>query len=284
MTGTHFYARRDCPVVRRGILVRMGKYMEMFKVTLASQLAYLYDVLLRQIFLVVIMFIFAQLWRATFRLQEAGVIESFSFNQMLWYLAASESIVLSLPQVGRDIDEEVKSGAVAYSLNKPYSYPLFHYATYLANAVFRFVLNLLVAAAVTWLLAGAPAWAPRSAAAGLVSVVLAFTMDFWAQFSIAVLAFWVEDTWAFRFLYSRVLMVLGGVLLPLEVLPPIVRRVSGYLPVSQVVYGPAKTLLYFEVKSWLALISGQALWIAALMMLAYGLFRLGVKRLAVQGG
>lgn len=284
MTAPHFHAREDCPVVRRGIPVRAGKYIEMFKVTLASQLAYMYDVLLRQTFLVVIMFIFAQLWRTTFRLQESGIIESFSFNQMLWYLAASESIALSLPQVGRDIDEEVKSGAVAYSLNKPYSYPLFYYARYLGNAVFRLALNLLVAGTVTWLLAGAPRWTLRSAAAGLISIILAFTMDFWAQFSIAVLAFWVEDTWAFRFLYSRILIVLGGVLLPLDVLPPIVRRISGYLPVSQVVYGPAKTLLYLEVKSWLALISGQALWIAALTMLAHWLFGLGVKRLGVQGG
>lgn len=283
MTAAYFDRREKYSVVRRTSL-HVGKYVEMFKVTLGNQLAYVYDVLLQQMFLVVIMFIFAQLWRATFRLQETGVIESFSFSQILWYLASSESIVLSLPQVGRDIDEEVKSGTVAYSLNKPYSYPLFYYARYLGNAVFRLALNLLVAGAVTWLLAGAPAWTLRSVAAALVSVVLAFTMDFWAQFSIAVLAFWVEDTWAFRFLYSRVLIVLGGVLLPLDVLPPVVRRVSGCLPVSQVVYGPAKTLLYFEVKNWLALISGQASWIAALMMLAYGLFRLGVKRLAVQGG
>lgn len=271
-------------MTRKSPYVAAQKYVEMFRVTLASQLAYVYDVLLRQIFLVIIMFVFAQLWRTTFRFQSAGTIEAFSFDQMLWYLAASESIVLALPQIGRDIDEEVKSGAVAYSLNKPYSYPLFYYAKYLADAVFRFALNLFVAGMVTWVLAGIPRWTGTSAAAAVFSILLAFTVDFWTQFSIAVLAFWVEDTWAFRFLYSRVLMVLGGVLLPLDILPPLLRRVSSYLPVSQVIYGPARTFLFFETRGWLALTGRQALWIVALMLVAHGLFRLGVKRVSVQGG
>lgn len=283
MTAGQSGAREENPAVRR-IGMRAGKYTEMFKVTLENQMAYIYDVLLRQVFLVVIMFIFSQLWRTTFLLQESGVIESFSFNQMLWYLAASESIVLCLPQIGRDIDEEVKSGAVAYGLNKPYSYPLFYYAKYLGDAVFRLAVNLAVAGAVTWLLAASPTWTARSAAAGLVSVFLAFTMDFWTQFSIAILAFWVEDTWAFRFVYSRVLIVLGGVLLPLDVLPPMVRKVSAYLPVSMVIYGPAKTLVSFDLNRWIALVCGQSLWISALAILAHGVFRLGVKRLSVQGG
>jgi len=88
-------------MARKSRFVPAQKYIEMFRVTLASQLAYVYDVLLRQIFLVIIMFVFSQLWRTTFRLQPAATIEAFSFNQMLWYLAASESIVLALPQIGR---------------------------------------------------------------------------------------------------------------------------------------------------------------------------------------
>lgn len=271
-------------MVRKNRFTSAQKYVQMFKVTLASQLSYVYDVLLRQIFLVIIMFIFSQLWRTTFRSQPTATIEAFSFNQMLWYLAASESMVLALPQIGRDIDEEVKSGAVAYSLNKPYSYPLFYYARYMADAVFRFALNVVVAGMVIWVLAGAPRWTGVSAAAALFSIVLAFTMDFWTQFSIGILAFWVEDTWAFRFLYSRVLIILGGVLLPLDILPPLVRKVSSYLPVSQVIYGPARTFLFFETRGWLALTGRQALWIVALMLVGHGLFRLGVKRVSVQGG
>ena len=43
-----------------------------------------------------------------------------------------------MPAVGKTIDEEVKSGSLAYSLSRPYNYGLFHYAGYMAEVSFVF--------------------------------------------------------------------------------------------------------------------------------------------------
>jgi ABC-2 type transport system permease protein len=263
---------------------RIAKYLEMFKVTLLTNLAYIHDVLARQVLLAIIMFVFVQLWRTTYRWEGASTIAGFTMRQMIWYLALSESIVMGIPRSGADIDSEVKSGALAYNLSKPYSYPLFHYARYMGDALVRFAWNLLVAGTVTWVMVGPPAFTPASFAAGVTCVLLGFTLDFWNQMSLGLLAFWVEDTSAFRLLYSRLTMLLGGMMLPLDVFPEWLRRIAAKLPVSQIVYGPVKTFLGFRAADWAGLLARQAGWIAVMYAVASAVYRSGVKRVNVQGG
>ena len=63
-------------------------------------------------------------------------------------------------------------------------------------------------------------------------MIIGFTIDFGVQFGIGLGAFWVEDTWAFRFLYTRIVMIFGGMMLPLDILPDAVRQVARALPTS----------------------------------------------------
>lgn len=271
-------------VPRRSLVRGLAKYAEMFKVTLLTSIAYAYDVLFRQVFLIVIMFVFVQLWRTTYRWEGASSIAGFTLRQMIWYLALAESIVMGMPRTGVDIDGEVKSGSLAYSLNKPYKYPWFHYAKYMGEAAIRFLLNLLVAGGVTWIMIGPPGFSWASFSAGTACVILGYTLDFWSQFSLGMLAFWSEDTWAYRLLYSRVTMLLGGMMLPLDVFPEWLRRIASALPVSHIVYGPVRTFIKFGAGEWAALLLRQGLWIAALWAVATALYRTGVKRVNVHGG
>lgn len=263
---------------------KTAKYIEVFKVTLLSKLAYAYDVVFRQLFLVIIMYVFAQLWQATYSWEGTADISGFTMRQMIWYLALAESMVMGMPAVGRSIDEEVKSGSLAYSLSKPYNYALFHYAGYLGEATFRFVLNLIIAGSVTWALVGPPMFSPLSAVGGLLCVIAGFAIDFGVQFGIGLTAFWVEDTWAFRFLYTRIVMVLGGMMIPLDLLPDAVRRVAQLLPTSLIVYGPVRTFISFSPEQWAALLGKQVMWLSVIALAVTAIFRTGVKRVNVQGG
>ena len=79
-------------------------------------------------------------------------------------VALAESIVMGMSRSAADIDQEVKSGALAYSLTKPYNYLLFHYAKYMGDSMMRFFTSLLVAGAVAWITVGPPVFitAPAS--------------------------------------------------------------------------------------------------------------------------
>lgn len=263
---------------------RFGKYVEMFKITLLSNLAYAYDMLARLAFVILVMFVFAQLWRTTYRWEGTQTIGGYTIGQMLWYLAISESIAMSMPRVGRDVDDDVRSGALAYSLTKPYKYPWFLYSKYMAGALVGFFGNLIMAGGVTWVMAGPPPVTPLSFILGLSSACLAYTLDFWAQLSIGLSAFWIEDASPYRLLYSRVTMLLGGMLLPLDVFPAYLRRVSEVLPTSQIFYVPVRTFVRLSLPEFAAAAAKQAIWAAAFAAVAGMVYRAGVKNVNVNGG
>jgi len=183
-----------------------------------------------------------------------------------------------------DIDQEVKSGSLAYSLTKPYNYLFFNYAKYMGDSLMRFFSNLLIAGGVAWVLVGPPSFTAVSFSAGLVAVFLGFTIDCCVQLSLGLTAFWVEDTWGFRILYSRITMLLGGMMLPLDVFPDWLRRFASALPTASIVYGPVTTFVRFSIQDWAALLVRQVLWIAVLYGVAASVYGMGVKRVNVQGG
>jgi ABC-2 type transport system permease protein len=263
---------------------RVAKYLEMLRITVLTALAYAYDMLARQLFIVVVMFVFVQLWTTTYRWEAAASIGGYTMRQMLWYLALTESMAMSMPRAAADIDDDVRSGGLAYSLTKPYKYPWFLYAKYMGDALVGFFGNLVIAGAVIWIAVGPPPVTALSFALGFLSALLAYTLDFWAQVAVGLSAFWIEDASPYRLLYSRLKMLLGGMLLPLELFPDGLRRVADFLPAGQVFHGPVKTFVSLSLPEFGRTVAKQGVWIVVFIMLAGAVYRAGVRKVHVHGG
>jgi ABC-2 type transport system permease protein len=265
-------------------LRRLGKYLEMLRITVLTALAYVYDMLSRQLFLVIVMFVFVQLWKTTYRWEGATSIGGYTMRQMLWYLALGESMAMSMPRAAAEIDDDVRSGALAYALTKPYKYPWFLYAKYMGNALTGFFGNLAIAGTVIWIAVGPPPVSALSFTLGFMSALLAYALDFWTQVAIGLSAFWIEDASPYRLLYSRVKMLLGGMLLPLEIFPEGLRRVAAFLPVGQIFHGPLKAFVSLSLPEFGGTVTKQVVWIVVFIMIAGAVYRAGVRRVNVQGG
>jgi len=263
---------------------KIAKYVEMLRITVLTDLAYAYDMLSRQLFLAVVMFVFVKLWSATYRWEGAVSIGGYTMRQMLWYLALTESISMSTPRTAADIDDDVRSGSLAYSLTKPYKYPWFLYAKHMGKALVGFSGSLIIAGAVVWIAVGPPPVTALSCALGLLTALLACTLDFWAQVAIGLSAFWIEDGSPYRLLYSRVKMLLGGMLLPLELFPDVLRRVVAFLPVGQIYHGPVKTFVSLSLHEFVGTVAKQVLWTIVFIALAGAVYKAGVRRVNVHGG
>ncbi len=70
---------------RSGLSFR--KYAAVLRVSVASNLAYLMEVFFRALFLIVLMFILTQLWKATFASRGKAVLGGFDVNDIIWYIA-----------------------------------------------------------------------------------------------------------------------------------------------------------------------------------------------------
>src|SRR5262245_65963402 len=105
-------------------MVGLRKYTWVGLTSARSNIAYLGEVATRAIFLGVILYIFLQLWRTTYAQTGAQQLGGFTLTQMLWYLAMTESIMLSGPRVAQEVDQDVRTGALAVQLISTLLLPL----------------------------------------------------------------------------------------------------------------------------------------------------------------
>jgi len=276
--------RRGSWLFRPG--AQLAKYSAVAGVTTRSNMAYLADFFLRGIFLVIVMFVFFQLWRTTYSATGEDKIGGFSLREMIWYLAMTEALIGCFPRLTVVIDEQVKSGQLAYYLCRPYSYPLYLLSTYFGEIVVRLPVNLLIAGGMAFLSVGPLPFRPETIPGLALAITLGFGLNFTIAAAIGLLAFWFEDTGSFYLLYSRLLMIFGGMLIPLDVFPTAIRRIALALPTNLILYGPARLFVGHgagAAEIW-RLLGRQALWLGLLWLGLVGLYRLGVKRVNVQGG
>ncbi len=103
---------------------RIRKYIAVLQVSIASNLAYIAEVFFRALLLIVLVFILSQLWKTTFASRGVKTLSGFSIADMVWYLILAESIAMSLPALTRRIDQEVRSGQLAYLVGRPSSWAI----------------------------------------------------------------------------------------------------------------------------------------------------------------
>ncbi|HEV2125960.1 MAG TPA: ABC-2 family transporter protein [Chloroflexota bacterium] len=268
----------------RGLWTDAAKYWAIIATNLRNQLAYLGEAVMRSFFLVMILFVFLQLWQATYASQERNLIGGFTLAQMIWYLALTESIILSRPRLNRVVDEEIRSGDIAYTLVRPYSYAGFRFANYLAERCLFFVVKLIIATGLALIYVGPVPLTLGNLILGATSLLLAIVIDFLFAFGIALLAFWTENTSSINLIYDRLVMLLGGMLLPVEVFPEPLASVARALPFASLVYAPARLALGGSDEPAEVLFAKQIATAVIACLAVAALYRAALRRVTVNGG
>jgi len=283
---------RAFDLVGAGTLVRslarwsrgVGKYGAIARASLATQAVYLGEVAARTLFLAMILFIFLSLWQVTYAALGATAIAGLSLGQMVWYLLMTEVIVISRPRFTREIDAEVRSGDIAYQLTRPYSYVGYRLGHHLGDRLLRLGLGFATGVPLALLYVGPIAIDPVAAAIALAVLACGLLIDFAISMAIGLCAFWVEDTAPFSLLYDRLLMLLGGLILPIDLFPELVARVVAYLPFPLLLYAPARLIVTGDLGS-IGTMSVQLVVTATVALWVLGvLFAVATRRLVANGG
>lgn len=259
-----------------------SKYLFLSQTSFRSKMAYPLDVLVRTFFFAVVLLVFTQLWTAL--LGGDSSVAGFGRAQLVWYLVVTEVIMLSNSRIDRRIEDDVKSGAVAYTLIRPLHFVWYQFSIYWGETMAMLVFNAVTGSLVALALVGPAPLAPAALPFLLVAVLLAFSLNFFTRMSLALLAFWVEDTSPFFWIYSKLLFTLGGMFIPLEVYPEWLRRISAALPFNYILYRPAKLLVDFRLEEVTSVLGGQIVWTTVLMGLCLLIYTRGVQKISVNGG
>jgi len=262
----------------------LRKYAALAWISARSNFAYAGEVGGRLMFLSVILFIFMCVWKAAFANAGQDRFAGYSLDEIIWYLALTECIMMSSPRVTALIDEDVRTGAIAVQLVRPLSYPLYRLASNFGEQTVKFASTALVAVAIAWVLGGPPSNFGTGAMMVLIALPMAFVLDFLGYMLIGLGAFWLEDTTGLMLIYSRLTMIAGGMLMPLDLFPEPVQAILNALPFGYIVCGPARLLVHPDWVSLVSLLWHQLFWVVVMGTAVALVYRLALNRIALNGG
>lgn len=264
---------------------RLNKYCKIAKTSISNNIVYFWDFFGRNVFFMFIMFIYLMLWNAIYLQKGENVLGGLTINDMIWYLVVTELVTLSRSNIFNQINEDVKGGAIAYQLNKPYSYIAYCFSNSFGETFTKLVTNSIAGIMVGLVFVGPlKDFSIGSLPFIILSLGAGCCLNFFIYMSLALTAFWIEENSAFFWIYSKLVFTLGGMLLPIDMFPEWLQGISRYLPFAYVTYTPARLAVDFSIGRFVQGFSIQMAYIGAFILISVLLYRRGVRNVNVNGG
>ena len=264
----------------------MNKYLSIYRTSFKQESKTLANSISSVVSFVIIIYIFCQLWGYIYTSGGGTVIKGYTLNMMIWYLIAAEVLMYAVRAraVTRAFSNDIKSGRIAYQLNKPYNYYFYQVFSEMGKIMWKLVFLLPTAIIIGIVLLG-----PMEGFSFLyvipivVSLLLAALLTSIIYGAIGLLCFWIEDATPFTWIFQKFQMILG-LFFPPEFFPNWVQPIITYGPIYAIMSGPCKLLSNFSWELFLNVSISQAIWIAVFIGLGLIMFKSGTKKVNVHGG
>ena len=263
----------------------MRKYLYIYKATLIESLSYITNILLGFINFIVMMFIFLNLWQYMYS-DSTQIINGYTMEQMIWYVLITETLLFGTRNKSliKQISQDIKTGNVAYNINKPYNYVFYIIAKHFGEITIKFIAFAIIGW-LTGLFFVGPIqnFNVMNLPLIIVTVLLGVLINSVLRIAISIISFWIEDSTPFHWVYDKLILVLGT-LFPIEMFPKIIRPILKCTPIFVVTYGPAKLLIDFSMSNFIQVLIAQIIYLIITITLIIILYERGVKKLNVNGG
>ena len=263
----------------------MRKYLFIYKTTLMETLQYIVNIFLGFISFFLIIFVFLNLWQYIYS-DSANIIDGYSMTQMVWYVILTEIMWfgnrngLLINQISNDI----KSGSIAYGLNKPYNYLYYTIAKHFGDVTIKLFLYLFVGIIMGLIFAGRlPNFQFQNLPFIAITFLLGLFVNALIRIAISISSFWIEDAKPIHWMYDKLILVIGT-LFPVEMFPIWLQPIIKCSPIFVITYGPAKLIIDFSMEMFLSVVFAQIVYIVIVVTILAILYQRGVKRLNVNGG
>lgn len=263
----------------------MRKYRYIYKATLMESLSYVMNIVLGFIIYFMILYVLINLWEYIYS-DSTNLINGYSKQQMIWYVILTESIGFGARSrtLTTQMSLDIKSGTIAYGINKPYHYNLYILSKYLGEITLQFLLffgaGIIIGSVFVGTLPGLTLWQLPFA---MMCFFFGVLINAFIYMSISSLSFWMEDPTPFRWIYDKMIIVVGT-LFPVELFPHWIQPLIKCLPIYVINYGPAKLVIDFSFSVAARVFLAQFVYLALGLMILFILYRKGVKKLNVNGG
>ncbi len=263
----------------------MKKYLNILKAEFMTNIQYAFNVMLGSLGLLLFVVTFYYIWHCIYS-NPAELINGYSMNQMIWYLAITEIIYVAVRanKIVKEVSKDVKSGSITYNLNKPYSYVLYVLFKELGKCFFALIMYFLIGLIVVTLLTQElPITNVGALILVFLSCILAQIIAIFMAIAIGLFAFFIEDSSPLYWMYSKCIVLLG-VIFPIEFFPETVQKVLTFTPIYVTAYGPAKLFVDFSIEKFYSILLAQIAYVFISYGICMAIYSKGARRLNVNGG
>jgi len=259
-------------------------YLQQFRTTFASFVQYRASILIWMIWHILEPLVYLVVWSAV-AASGGGNVQGFTARDFSAYF-----IVLMLVNhvtytwIIYEYEYRVRHGSLSMALLRPL-HPI--HADVIDNVSSKLItLPMMLLAAGTLGVMFRPAFhttAP-SALLFLPAIVLAFSLRFILEWTLALAAFWTTRVSAVNQAYYVAALFLSGQMAPLALFPPAIRDTAAALPFRWMISFPVELLLgrLSPAEAWEGL-GAQAVWLVAALVLMRAVWRSGVRRYSAVG-
>lgn len=216
-----------------------------------------------------------------------GELRGYDALQAATFVWLGQALLAPIEAFGtRELAERIHQGDVAVDLLRPMNLLRILYAQKLGRSAFLLLARGLPPLAVGALTTGiAVPRDPATVLLGSLSLLLAITLAFLGDALVNLSAFALVQTRGIAVLYTAVMNLLSGFLVPIAWFPDWLLALARATPFPAMLQTPIDVLSgRISPAAALPLIAHQVLWIALLALIAQAMLSRGTRRLEVQGG
>lgn len=263
----------------------ISKILEIIKVSIKIDLAYLADAWGAFVSTVFQIFVFYYIWMAVYKFDSS--INGISKDQIVTYLILSRIIYTQItygfiPKLGRIIH----TGAISMELLRPmdFVYMMFfeRVGDFLAFASMTAVPTLIICA----LTLGIDL--PQKfliLVCFILSLFMALAISFFFDFCVGLLTFYTNYSWGLQTFQEAFISLFSGALIPIAFFPGWLKTITNFLPFQQMSYSPVSIYLgIVKGPQVYEVLISQFLWFVVMLIFARVFYSFAIRRVTIQGG
>lgn len=261
----------------------MKKYITLFHINWQNSLQYRFSLLIYIFGYSLYIWVLLYLWSTIY--SQGQHVGNYTLSELTTYYLLQlmiNSVIFSY--VSWDIIENIKDGYFSNFLIKPLNYYSYWFTVNLSGKLLEAVFVAMAVGLISLFFRGYFSFPGHliTFIYFLISVILGIVLAFEMDFCIGMITFWLTQVRTFKYMLQTLILFFAGAMLPLDLFPGYLLRVSEFLPFRYLVFVPIRIYLGKIDNPWpsYAILS---VWILIFYAVARVLLSRGIKRYEAVG-
>lgn len=183
------------------------------------------------------------------------------------------------------LNTQIQTGNIAVELIRPIDFKKMIFSRHLGDSIVKIVFCCIPLLVFSIAILHRPLSFHTKIYFGLLSIILAYCIQFLYSLIIGLLAFWLIVTWPLNMLLGAIYKLLSGVWIPITLFPDLLYKINLLLP-FRAIYAIPVTIMTneMETKAIMESIIIQLVWMICLYGITEIVWKIGKRKLIVQGG